>query len=149
MRAVFTLLIGLGCLATAAGWFPPDREVPYGIRFIGGMFGVILLLAGMAHARLRLKRRAAYRDGTQMIGTIRVEGYQGEDGVIARLAFEATGKAWRMTVDANALGADRPDAGEPLGIGVGYAGEDGRIYALDWEGRALILLSPGKPIADG
>ncbi|ABC64066.1 hypothetical protein ELI_09870 [Erythrobacter litoralis HTCC2594] len=121
------------------------NPVPLPIRIGIGLLGVITIMAGLYHARLRLRRSAAYRNGLALAGRVAFEGTQGEEADVARILFSAGGRHWRMTVDRRGAEhlIERPSNTVPA---IAWLGKNDIVYAIDADGRSLLPISPGREV---
>lgn len=123
------------------------EDVPAFLSAIFILFGVVMLLASMSHARLRWRRHLAYNGGREKDGTLTVECYQGEDEDTARVLFASGKRKWRMTVDASSLPRSNRTLGEPCNARA-WLGEDGCVYAINIGEKELLPISSGVETND-
>ncbi|MBT8427700.1 MAG: hypothetical protein KJO02_06700 [Erythrobacter sp.] len=142
MRAVLAILVGCGLIAAAFGQIPDLNEIPFALAIFIGVFGLILILAGISHAKLRINRRRAYAGGRDRRGTVRLFKPINEDSDVVYLVFANSHSEWLMSVDAASIRKVEGDLVEGLPARA-YLGEDDRIYGLDIGAVKSLPISPG------
>lgn len=148
MRGILAIVTGGALLALALGLFSLDGEgMPNAMRWLVGIFGAIITLAGYAHLKLRYRRHQAYSNGRDKRGTARLfrPVNPESDSATATVIFATSHAEWLMSVDLASIKGLETDLEEGLAARA-WLGDDDNVYALDIGERRALPLSAGIPI---
>ncbi|MBY6129562.1 hypothetical protein KUW15_12635 [Qipengyuania aquimaris] len=120
------------------------NDIPVALAVFIGILGLILVLAGISHAKLRILRRRAYAGGRERRGTVRYLKPLGEDDALAYLVFANSHSEWLMSVDTSSIRKVEGDLSEGVAARA-YLGDDDKIYGLDIGKVKALPISVGEP----
>lgn len=144
MRALLAILVGCGLIAAAFGQVPDLNDMPFALGIFIGIFGLILVLAGISHAWLRIQRRRAYAGGRERRGTVRIFQPIGDDDSHVWLLFANSHSEWVLSVDKSSIAKIEGDFDEGVPAKA-YLGNNDKIYGLDIGEVKSLPISPGIP----
>lgn len=116
------------------------------LRWMVGIIALVMLLSGVSHLRLRIRRRQAYANGRDKHGTVRLHQpfARSTDTTTAVVIFATRYAEWIMTLDANSISGLEEKLVDGLAAKA-WLGDDDHIYALDIGDKRTLPISAGMP----